>query len=519
MYTRLTPCPKSNDFLDNTTMAQTSGYDYDIFISYAHDDNTKLSGNNGWVTQFHELLYNWLKKLRGKKKLKIWFDENNLGGNTYFDDAIKKGVEKSALFFVIHSQNYHHSTYCNQEFDWFIQYNQRFRNGIKVGDNSRLFNIQIQNIHYDQWPEKFSGTSGFVLHDSCSDGPGIPTSPSHNGQLFDRQMRKVVDAAGEVLDAISLQASIYNNHISPEDQIIPKVFIANVPDSLKAFRNQLVSEIGDKAEVLDQLPPPFEMVKHQEALGKLLNQASLSIHLLDQFSGTEIIGALDGKTFPRVQAETALQGAQRSLVWIPDTLVDSNIEETEQASWLNKLEIDDGRSRCFSFVRSSRQTFVGQVNQLIDEITEKSISDTPLSRLLIDTHYKDQRHAYRLADILADRGIDVDFNKESVNPIKSLENFENIVREVEHLIIMFGRVSPKWVSGRIRTAARTVVNEQDDVETKLENISVFMLPSCPGKKTIIKVPKVFKLNYLDNSNNDQIEKSVVEALLNAKGVG
>ena len=87
-------------------MAYTDGYDYDIFISYSHDDDDAPEGKKGWVEEFHAYLNNWLVKKRGLKELKIWIDEG-LKGNTLLDQAIEDRIGRSALFFVTHSKNYH----------------------------------------------------------------------------------------------------------------------------------------------------------------------------------------------------------------------------------------------------------------------------------------------------------------------------------------------------------------------------------------------------------------------------
>ena len=86
-------------------MAYTDGYDYDIFISYSHDDDDAFDGKKGWVAEFHWHLDNWLVKRRGLKGLKIWID-GALSGNTVFEKAIEDRINRSALFFVIHSRNY-----------------------------------------------------------------------------------------------------------------------------------------------------------------------------------------------------------------------------------------------------------------------------------------------------------------------------------------------------------------------------------------------------------------------------
>lgn len=122
-------------------MTFTSGFEYDIFISYSRDDNSVFPGETaGWVTQFRDYLENWLIKRRGLKGLKIWFDDQGLSGNTRFNAEIESVIKKTALFLVLHSNNYRDSAYCRKELTWFMAHNQRFPGGIMLGNDSRLFN-------------------------------------------------------------------------------------------------------------------------------------------------------------------------------------------------------------------------------------------------------------------------------------------------------------------------------------------------------------------------------------------
>ena len=182
-------------------MAYTSGYEYDIFISYAHDDNVGMPPNEaGWITQFCEYLNIWLVKKRGLKGLNIWFDAK-LKGNTAFDQAIKDKVSKSALFFVLHSKNYQHSNYCHQELNWFLEESKKQPNGVMVGDDSRLVNILINNIPHQDWQKELAGTSGFVLHNAKThEDFGYPTLLED--AAFNQQVEKLVDATASILDAM-----------------------------------------------------------------------------------------------------------------------------------------------------------------------------------------------------------------------------------------------------------------------------------------------------------------------------
>ena len=173
-------------------MAQVPGYNYDIFISYAHDDNVRIGGGEGWVDTFHDSLQNWLRHRRGLKSLAIWRDPT-LGGNTLFDDAIRETIDGSAIFLVLHTRNYQASDYCRKELERLHGHNQTAQRSLRVGNDSRIFNVLLTNIPHREWPEQLSATSGFPMHDAMgSDAPGEFTStrqpqlrdaaPAHRGR-------------------------------------------------------------------------------------------------------------------------------------------------------------------------------------------------------------------------------------------------------------------------------------------------------------------------------------------------
>jgi len=91
------------------------GFEYDIFISYRHNDNLPSAGSAGWVTQFVESLE---KELRStvKDSLSIYFDKNPHDGllETHDVDKSLEGKLKCLIFIPIISQ-----TYCDpKSFAW-----------------------------------------------------------------------------------------------------------------------------------------------------------------------------------------------------------------------------------------------------------------------------------------------------------------------------------------------------------------------------------------------------------------
>lgn len=80
-------------------MANVCGLTNDVFISYAHADNTE-----GWVDQFHDRLVNRLRQLDRKALFAIWRDPK-LSGADVFSDEIDRQLKSSGLLISILSPN------------------------------------------------------------------------------------------------------------------------------------------------------------------------------------------------------------------------------------------------------------------------------------------------------------------------------------------------------------------------------------------------------------------------------
>lgn len=115
----------------------TPGFEYDIFISYRHNDN-----RSGWVTDFVNALQEELAATI-KEPLSIYFDKNPHDGllETHHVDKSLEGKLKCRIFIPILSQ-----TYCDaKSFAWqheFCAFN-RLSKGDQLGRDIRLTNGNV----------------------------------------------------------------------------------------------------------------------------------------------------------------------------------------------------------------------------------------------------------------------------------------------------------------------------------------------------------------------------------------
>lgn len=94
-----------------------------IFISYAHDDDLRLSAakeEKGFVTFFTEILKAKLRDL-GVTRAKIWIDRQRIDDADQFDGKIDDGLRKAQILLVIMSNNWTQRPYCRKEFDSIVE--------------------------------------------------------------------------------------------------------------------------------------------------------------------------------------------------------------------------------------------------------------------------------------------------------------------------------------------------------------------------------------------------------------
>ena len=448
-------------------MGYISGFEYDIFISYAHvDDQTADEGETGWVTAFREHLDVQLSKRVGRiGAVKVWQDPA-LEGGQLFDQTIKNSIDSSAIFLALTSTGYLASDYCRQEVKWFTEKADAEHLGLAVGDRMRIFNLQLNNIPFPDWPAEFGRTSGFPFHDAQeADDLGYPSDPKD--RLFLQQIRKLVDAVYRTLLVLKEKQAAAPAIVSPtkapeessaDDQFT--VFIADTSDTLRTLRRRISNELQQEGiRVTSNLPPPYDAASHETAAITAISKAHLALHLLDGVPGREIEGQED-KTYPRRHAELSLEHARSQMIWVPQSLDTQSIEDSTYRGFIQQLETGARDESGYNFIRESPSNITREVLDRVEQLqTAARPAAEPLSAL-IDTHFKDQMHAFDLIRFFTDRNVRPFINPEEDDPRKNIHILEERLKQVTRLIIVFGEVTADWVRERLNAAVQIAITER-----------------------------------------------------------
>jgi TolB-like protein len=210
------------------------GYEYDIFISYRHNDN-----RSGWVTEFVAALREELAATL-KEPVSVYFDTNPHDGllETHNVDKSLEGKLRCLIFIPIISQ-----TYCDpKSFAWqyeFCVFNKGAREDlfgidIKLPNGnvaSRILPVKIHDLD-EADTSLIKGELGGALRaiDFIFKSPGVnrPLTPSDNpnknqNQTFYRdQINKVANSVQEIIRGIKNKEMLTTGSTSG-DSLISKV--------------------------------------------------------------------------------------------------------------------------------------------------------------------------------------------------------------------------------------------------------------------------------------------------------
>lgn len=125
-------------------------FEKDIFVSYAHNDNVSVNGDNsGWVTDFQYSLKTRLTQLSGKV-IRVWFDDRS--GNDIFAPEIEAQFQKLRIMICITIPRYVKSEWCRHEIDSFVIASGQ-NGGLAFDDKSRIVKILRGPVPIGYQPE------------------------------------------------------------------------------------------------------------------------------------------------------------------------------------------------------------------------------------------------------------------------------------------------------------------------------------------------------------------------------
>ncbi|HEV3154405.1 MAG TPA: toll/interleukin-1 receptor domain-containing protein [Candidatus Baltobacteraceae bacterium] len=424
----------------------------EIFISYTHKDNVRLSGEEcGWIDLFHEALRVRLASLAGYE-VGIWRDPKTTG-NDLLTPRIEHEVAQASFFVAVLSPAYMNSQWCQKEMRVFAE-TAKMRGGLNLGAKSRFIKViktPIDLRHHAQTPagEHFAELLGYKFYALNDRGVPLEVDPRFGSS----QKRDFCVAVNEVAYDISLALADFNgNGVAEHDATTRRIYVAETSFDVTPDRDRVRRELQQYGYIV--LPErAYEYSSHYvDRVRDDLLQCALSVHPIGKSYG--IVPEGDSKSIVALQYETALETSRDTgltvLPWMP-------------ADFMSR---DDRLNRFIEKVRDDPRLFIGPIENL-KAVIHDALNEPRRVDTIVQGRKADGRWLYAICDkadcdsvkpyedALIERGIDVALplfeGDESEMRLDHVENLKNC----DAALIYYGRGSEYWFRSKLLDLRKT----------------------------------------------------------------
>ncbi len=444
--------------------ATTNPLHHDIFISYAHVDDTPLMEEEaGWISIFHKTLDALIKQIAGDE-LDIWRDPK-LQGNDYFSDTLVNALPKTSVLVSVLSPRYVKSEWCLKELETFTQAAEA-SDGVRAGDKSRIFKVLKTFVPRESHPPPLDHLLGyeFFAMDAETGKPqefriefGAEAKQNYLAKLYDLayeitellnsiKAAEAVEGAGEgTSDGPRQDASTSASHAT--------VYLAETTSDLSEQRDLVKAELRQLGHtVLPEQALPLDSKNLAEAVSADLKRSKLAIHFVGSNYG--FIPEGDRRSVVRLQndlaaAQSQAQGLDR-LVWIPPG---TSPTDAKQQQLIDKLQNDSSSQYGADFLNTGIEELKTTIRDHLKAKPEAAVQVQPeddFVRAYLICDQRDVEAAKPLADYLYSQGFEVMLPVFEGDEAQVREDHTDKLVYSDAILIYYGAANELWLSSKLR---------------------------------------------------------------------
>ena len=379
-------------------MSSSNAQENKVFISYCHDDNDELLGDQ-WVEQFHRYLGTRLKQILGRgNEPEIWRDKV-LQGNQDFADVLVDELHKSAVLISVLTPSYVESEWCLREVEEFVRAAEA-AGGVKIGKSQkRIFKVEKTPVDRSRHPPILQGQTGyrFYIKDKEKGRPSELALAADNPEKRAKALEVIEDLAYHIIGTLKAMTGTEAPVDSPAaadsgesaektvtavDEPRPVIYLAETSFDISQERTEVRRELqgqGYRVVPEGQLPVTSPD-QFDDAVRECLEQSQLVIHMIGAELAHSPAGHRDDVVVLQnsLAAEHASKGAIRRLIWLPKGC--SSDDETQQA-FIDSLQRDPAMQGGADVVQGPVQELITSIRDAVKKIEkeQRKSRETPQS--------------------------------------------------------------------------------------------------------------------------------------------
>jgi hypothetical protein len=362
-------------------MVASGNFAKQLFISYAHLDNQKLTPEQeGWVSRFHASLDAMLSMRLGRKA-GIWRD-GKLTGTDIFADEIVSQFPSTALLISIVTPRYVESEWCTREVHEFCEAAQR-TGSLVVENKSRVIKVIKTPVESEEHlPQVMRDTLGYAFYIRDEDTP-LELDAAYGPEMAQKYNLKVAKLAWDIAQLLRTLETVDPRRLdaSTSSEGKPTVFLADCGYDRRDAREAIEADLRLSGyTVLPEKALPMDEAAHVAAVTELLATCSLSVHVIGSSYGVVPDGS-SGKSVVVLQNELAMRRSReaglRRVIWSPEGTISTNAAQQEFISALHtNAELQLGAD----LVTADLETFKSVVHAALKKLEKPVLPGVPPSQ-------------------------------------------------------------------------------------------------------------------------------------------
>jgi hypothetical protein len=429
-------------------------YEDEIFISYAHVDNTSpKAGLDGWITRFHRALEDRVTQVRGEAP-RI-FRDPKLQGNDIFADVLTSRLQKCGILLSVITPRYLKSEWCSRELKEFWKAQQE-AGTLEVGDHkSRVFKIIKTEVPRAQTPEEIQAMIGYEFFKMDAKGRPQELDEIYGPEAEYEFRARLNDLAYDIKDLLDILEKP-----TEEKSGKPVVYLAETPSTLKDERDTLRRDLQRHGyTVLPDRTLPLAHTELEEFLKTEMARCKVSVHLVDHVYGVTPEEMEESLTIAqnRIARDFGKAGQLVRLIWIKP---EGAVADARQQQFIEHVRTDPGLDEGADVLETSLE---GLKTELYERLKVAEKPPAPLvSNTATTTTARKVAHVYVVCDAL---------DKEAVKPLRKYliaqgcevtlplfegdeaelrEDHEANLKTCDAVLIYYGQGSESWRRKKMR---------------------------------------------------------------------
>ncbi len=440
-------------------------FEYDIYISFAQEDNTVKTGNNGWVDNFRRFLEMILSQLFSRSPSFLFYQTG--------EKPLASEIEKAGIMIAIISPSYINSQNCLEDIHLFDE-NVKKHNDINLPFEKRVFKVLKTNVGTQEQPTKIQGLLEYDFFDIDIENNTLIDLEDLFGELTEESYwTHLLDLAYDIYTTLLRIRNQNENEIESNHPNFSKaVYIAETIPQLWTYRNIIKRELQRYGYQVfpDQMLPqnPLEM---ELAIRKYIEKCRISIHLLGGSYGQNVKGldisitdlqnkiATEHSSLQLALKEDNPENSFLRMVWLPPLL--NEIEERQQL-FLEKVKEEIELLESVEVLQIPLEDFKTiikeelQKKDFIDQLNQYSSEEKKALNLYLLYDKIDEEAVKGILELLNSKNIVVHVPRSQGN-LKEVYNshIENLIN-CDIVLIYANLVDSQWVQMKILDSMKSL---------------------------------------------------------------